>query len=393
MSDLRKLADPQPRDILGLPPLDRLLETFRAPGSSSGLQHPGWTYPAPDEGTSPTSAGDGTPARRHATSSPSTSRARPSVIQLSSTHSAAGKTSLCYLITTLAVLPQAFNGKARGAVWFDTDGRFSSVRLEAVLIDYLSTNFPHLGSDERNVICRDAFQHLHVFHPQSSSQLLCTLESLPGYLLGADGTTAHFSGLRSLGLIVIDSATSFYWQDRFEAEVSRLEDLGADESRGARTTTRPSRTLEVISGLKGLQQLLDCTIVFTSTPPTTSSSITISTATSIATNDRRLLPREIPRVSPWTAFATLNLSITKEQVRQFAAQMSLEECQRDQVDRLAAIAKGCSIVSVDWTTSDTWGSGVREALNRLNGQGSFAIRITSNGIAVEGQEILKMGAR
>jgi hypothetical protein len=383
LSDLRKIADLQPRDILALPPLDRLLEIFRAPGSSSAVQHPRWTSPASNEGSSPGNVRDGAPARGHTTTFPSTSRIRPSVIQLSSAHSAAGKTSLCYLITILAVLPQAFNGKACGAVWFDTDGRFSSVRLEAVLVDHLSTHFPRLDSDERIAICHDAFQHLHVLHPQSSSQLLCTLASLPGYLLGTDGTTTHFSALRSLGLIVLDSATSFYWQDQFEAEVSRLEALGTDESRGARTTTRPSRTLEVISELKGLQKLLDCTIVFTSTPPMTPRSMTISTATSITTNDRRFLPQETPRVSPWTAFATLNLSISKEQVRQFAAQMSLEECQRDQVDRLAAITKGYSIVSVDWTTSDTWGSGVRDAVNRLNGQGSFAIRITSNGVAVE----------
>jgi hypothetical protein len=384
LSDLRSLADPQPRDILGLPQLDRLLEIFRAPGSPSAVQHPRRTSPVPDEGTSPSSARDGTPVRGYATIPPSTSKAKPSVIQLSSTHSAAGKTSLCYLITTLALLPQTFNGKARAAVWFDTDGRFSALRLEAVLIDHLSTNFPRLDSDERNAICHDAFQHLHVLHPQSSSQLLCTLASLPGYLLGANGTTTHFSALRSLGLIVLDSATSFYWQDRFEAEVSRFEALGTDENRSARTATRPSRTLEIISELKRLQRLLDCTIVFTSTPPMTSSSTTISTATSITTNDRWLLPQETPRVSPWTAFATLNLSISKEHVRQFAAQMSLEECQRDQVDRLAAIAKGCSIVSIDWVTSDTWRSGVRDAVNRLNGQGSFMIRITSNGVAVEG---------
>jgi hypothetical protein len=384
LSDLRNLADPQPQDILGLPQLDRLLEIFRAPGSSSAVQHPRWTSPVPDEGTSPSSARDGTPARGHTITSPSTNRTKPSVIQLSSTHSAAGKTSLCYFITTLAVLPQAFNGKACAAVWFDTDGRFSSLRLQAILIDHLSTHFPRLDSVEKNAICRDAFQHLHVLHPQSSSQLLCTLASLPGYLLGANGATTHFSALRSLGLIVLDSATSFYWQDRFEAEVSCFEALGTDENRGARTTTRPSRTLEIISELKRLQKLLDCTILITSTPPMTSSSMTISTATSITTNGRRLPPQETPRVSPWTAFATLNLSISKEYVRQFAAQMSLEECQRDQVDRLAAIAKGCSIVSVDWITSDTWGSEVRDAVNRLKGQGSFAIRITSNGVAVEG---------
>jgi hypothetical protein len=383
LSDLRKLANPQSRSCLGLPQLDRLLEIFRQPILPSAAQGPRWTSPAPDEGTSPSSVEHVTPARGYTATLPVRTRTRPCVIQLSSNSSAAGKSSLCYLLTTLAVLPQDCNGKRHGVVWFDTDGRFSSTRLQSVLSNHLAIKFPKLSSGERVAICYEAFRHVHLFRPQSSSQLVSTLTSLPSYLLGPNGSTNHFSTSRSIGLIVLDSAIAFYWQDRFEAEIARFEAMGTDENLAARSTARSSRTLEVISELKKLQKLFDCTIVFTSTPLIKLSTMTTSTATALTTNDGPLLAQEAPRISPWTAFATLNLLVAEDQVRQFAAQMSIEECQRDQATRLAAIAEGRSVVYIDWSTRDTWASGVRNAVKSLDRQGSIAMRITSSGIAAE----------
>jgi DNA-repair protein XRCC2 len=284
------------------------------------------------------------------------------------------------------VLPLDYAGKRHEVVWLDTDGRFSATRLQSVLINHLSVKFPKLSSCESNSICSEALQHVNIFRPQSSSQLVSTLASLPGYLLGSGGSggsAAHFSASRSLGLIVLDSATAFYWQDRFEADLARFEALGADESAGVRSPAQSSRTLEVIAELKKLQKLFDCTILFTSTPYVKSSIRTTFTGTDIITNDGRLLPQEQPGVSPWTGFATLSLSVSHERVRQFAAHMSPEDCERDQTNRLAAVAKGHSIVSVDWSMSDTWASGVRDTMNGLDGQGSFGIRITSLGIATD----------
>jgi hypothetical protein len=310
-------------------------------------------------------------------------RTASSVIQLTDNNSAAGKTSLCYLLTTLALLPKDYSGKRHGVVWFDTDGRLSATRLHSVLINYLLTNFPTLSSGESDAICNEALRHLHVFRPQSSSQLVSSLISLPDYLLGTGRFTSHFSTLRSIGLIVLDSATAFYWQDRFDAEIARFEALGTDENVGARSSARSSGTLEAISELRKLQRVFDCTILFTSIPHVRSTAMASFANSAVTTNDGRLLPQEPPRVNPWTAFATLNLSVSREHVRQFAAQMSLEECERDQANRLTAIVKARSIVSVDWSTSVTWASGVRDAVNRLDGQGSFAMRITSRGIDVE----------
>jgi hypothetical protein len=336
-----------------------------------------------DEGTSPSRVGHTTPAIRHTATSLIKQRTTSSVIQLTDNNSAAGKTSLCYLLTTLAVLPQVYSGKRQGVVWFDTDGRLSAARLRSVLMNHLITHFPTLSSCESDAICNEALRHVHLFRPQSSSQLVSSLVSLPDYLLGTGRSTTHLSALRSIGLIVLDSATAFHWQDRFETEIARFEALGTDENVGARSPARSSGTLEAISELKKLQRLFDSTILFTSTPHVKSTTTTSFADSAVTTNDGRLLPQEPPRVSPWTAFATLNLLVSQEHVRQFAAQMSLEECERDQANRLAAVAKARSIVSVDWSTSVTWASGVRDAVNRLDGQGSFAMRITSSGIAVE----------
>ena len=371
MSDLRKTALPRTEGVLGLPCLDRLLEIFRAPRASTVVQAPRWTSPTLDEATTPS---------RSTAISPVQTRARPSIVQLSSSNSAAGKTSLCYLLTTLAVLPQAYNGRGSCAIWLDTDGRFYATRLNAVLNNFLSATFPKLSSGERLAISYEALRHLYLFRPQSASQLVATLASLPGYLLGTGGFTTHISASRSLGLLIIDSAVAFYWQDRFEAEVAHFEAVGIDEHPAIRYPARLSRTLDVITELKKMQRLFGCNIVFTSMPHVKSS---ILTANATTLNDGRLRPQEPPLVSPWTAFATLSLAISQDQVRRFAAQMSLEECQGDQANRLAALARGRSLVSVDWSASDSWANGVRDVVNGLDGQGSFALRITISGTLVE----------
>ena len=186
-----------------------------------------------------------------------------------------------------------------------------------------------------------------------------------------------------MGLVVLDSAVSFYWQERFEADVARFEAMDKDEHPGIRASERLSRTVEVITELKKLQKLFDCPIVFTSIPHAKLSTMGNPAATGTAIRHARLLPEGPPRISPWTAFATLSLLISHDQVRQFATVMSLEECQRDQGNRLAALAKGRSVVSVDWIGSHNWANGVRDAVSKVDGQGLFAFRINLSGIQVE----------
>lgn len=385
MSDLRQLADPQPRGVFGLPQLDRLFEVFRFPILETTAQDSRWTSPPspPDEGTSPSRGVNVTPVGENTATLPFKDRRRPSVVQLTDKTPTGGKTSLCYLITIIAVLPQDYNGKEHAVIWLDTDARFSAVRLQSVLIHHLSNTFPGLSSSESNAICHEALRHVHLFRPQSSSQLVATLVSLPGYLLGTGGSSTHFSASRSLGLLVLDSATAFYQQDCFEAEIARFEALRTDDHAGTRSSSRLSRTSEVIAELKRLQKLFDCTILFTSTRHEKSSTMNAAANIAVTMNDGWRLPQEAPRISLWVAFATLTLSVSQDEVRQFAVQLSLDECHRDQPNRLAAVTKRRSIVSVDWRTSDIWPIAVQDALNRLDGQGSFAIRLTSSSIDVE----------
>ena len=371
LSELRSLANSQPTDVLQLPQVDRLLELFRAPPPLQAAQ---WTSPGRevDDGSN---TGTTTPARLHTT----TRKAKPAAIQITSTHSASGKTNLLYLFATLAVLPKIHDCKGETVVWFDTDGRFSPARLNQVLLNTLTIKSPSLTSNEKATISLEALRHIHVFRPQSSSQLLSTFQQLPYYLLNL---TSHSSNLRSLDLLVLDSATAFYWQDRFKAEIARYEALGNtnDTHDAHRNPALRTKTTEIITSLKSLQKLFDCTIIFTTSSHTKAGS---TTATNITTSDGRQLPQEAPRISPWTSFATLSLTISSVKVPQFAAQMSLEECQRDLANRLAALLKGRFIVSVDWTNSETWPSGVGDAVSKLDGNGSLALRIINGGVMVE----------
>ena len=289
---------------------------------------------------------------------------------MTSPDSASGKSNLLYLLTIFAILPIEHNGKGQTVVWLDSDGRFSATRLHQSLSTHLSTHQPSPPTQaEQDLICAEAFRHVHVFRPQSSAQLIATLASLENYLLTLQN---HFSSMRSLGLLVLDSATAFYWQDRFDAEMARLEAIGSETTAA---TDIPSKTAQAIAHLKRLQKIFDCGIVFTTNMPT------IKSPGSTITPPNQ--PAETPRMSAWSAFAKLQLTMTRVPVPQFAAQMELEECARDQPNRLAAVQKGRFNVDLDRTHSETWLGHVKDAIGRLDGRGRFGVRITEKGVLLE----------
>ena len=90
-------------------------------------------------------------------------------------------------------------------------------------------------------------------------------------------------------------------------------------------------------------------------------------------------PHEPRSISPWTAFATLTLRMSRAQVPRFASHMSLEECLTDRAKRQEALAKGRFVVEIDHGGAERWTSDVRDALRRLEVEGSF---VMSNGTTV-----------
>jgi DNA-repair protein XRCC2 len=136
-----------------------------------------------------------------------------------------GKTHLLYhliitCITPLARPPITLGGWGQAAVVFDTDGTFNVHRLQQLLVSRLSRLASRSGdtlleASEIEEIAMRALGKLHIFHPTSSIQLAATLLHLPAF---------HASNLRDsdIGLLAIDSISSFHWPDRFTVEQMRV---------------------------------------------------------------------------------------------------------------------------------------------------------------------------
>ena len=293
-------------------------------------------------------------------------RWKPVIIELTSPRPLpGGKTNLLYYITALAVLPTISGGQGTAVIWLDTDGRFSATRLRQVMLGVISTSSTEENNNRERLVL-EALTHVHVFRPQCSLQLIATLDSLPSYLLNA---TASSSIHRRLGLIVLDSATAFYWQDRFYAETARFEH--SDELQA-----RPSRTAEVITRLKRMQKGFDCAILFSTT---TNSSISSPSAeyrrVPTAAVEENAAPHEPRSIGPWTAFASFTLRLSRVKVPHFAEHMSLEECLRDRDRRQEAVAKGRFMVGVDHGGIENWTSETKDRLRRQEREGMFQLDI------------------
>ncbi|KAJ7597148.1 hypothetical protein C8J56DRAFT_919333, partial [Mycena floridula] len=62
-----------------------------------------------------------------------------------------------------------------------------------------------------NMLAKKAISKLHIFQPNSSSQLAVSLAGLPAH------HASHFPD-DGIGLVAVDSISSFYWPDRFTME-------------------------------------------------------------------------------------------------------------------------------------------------------------------------------
>ncbi|XP_030254060.1 DNA repair protein XRCC2 [Sparus aurata] len=123
-----------------------------------------------------------------------------------------GKTELLYHLLCRCVLPVASGGLEVDVVFVDTDYSLDMLRLVSILDSRLnaarSTGSPSAGSDE--ALLRHCLSRLLVVHCSSSSQLLLTLHFLETSLSSRPG----------LALLLIDSISAFYWQDRCEGGAS-----------------------------------------------------------------------------------------------------------------------------------------------------------------------------
>lgn len=263
-------------------------------------------------------------------------------------------------------------------IYVDNDGRFSATRLVQIITHHLETLPSTPTAETIRDIAHETLNHIYIFRPQSSTQLLSILDSLPSFLLDR---TRHSSIYRPLGLVVLDSATAFHWQDRFDRTVAQLDTpTVADRD-------QPSKTTEIIARLKALQKRFECAVMFSSTSaaPTQKSMQTPHTDPNVA------VPPTPSSLSPWTTYATLTLNLTRPAVPQFAPQMSLDECLRDAEKRLDAVRNAPFVATVqEWRHGQ--GQGQQQALTLAaagGGEGSsrrhagFAFKVVEDGVDVE----------
>lgn len=392
---MRHIICPYPRSILGIPQLDDLLESIRYPDEPQTPRRPEWTSsiaPTP-EYSADEEEHDHAEDFSAENQAPDTqlTKTKPAIIELTSRQSAAGKTNLLYYLTALATLPHEVDGKQSAVVWIDNDGRFSASRLSQVLRHHLlqksdtADNTERSGKITADSIVIQALTHVHVFRPQSSSQVLSILESLPSYLLNQ---TRHKSSFRPLGLLIIDSATAFYAQDRFDAEMARL-DAPLQQAPAGKPGT--SKTAAIITHLRDVQARFECAVLFTTTTNINSN------------NNVTILPKQFPRersstsrppiadrptpitptttntpiVSPWTNFATLTLQLERVRVPQFAPQMTLEQCLHDAESRLEVVRRGRFVIGVVPKTVESKGKG------KTKGMENVVLMINEDGVIVE----------
>lgn len=256
-------------------------------------------------------------------------------------------------------------------VWLDTDGRFSSLRLAQVCARMLQCHSSYSSKIDLDAQVKDGLSHVHVLRPQSSAQLIAMLKMLPDYLLSPD---KHHSQQRPLGLVVLDSATAFYWTDRADAEVARLSDPGA--------SAPPSTASQVMLHLKEIETTFECTVILT-----TDASLQRKTRTRLDPTIRTVAESPMPPQNEhtfqdlWTNFAAVTFDVHRVPVPQFAPAMTIEECTRDQPRRLDALQQGRYRAQFLWTGKES--SDLKEDMRKLqNGEG-FGFKITTQGVELE----------
>ncbi|KAK2747983.1 hypothetical protein FQN57_001574 [Myotisia sp. PD_48] len=318
------------------------------------------------------------------------------VLEITSSGSADGKSSLLYYVAAIGILPQVLNGLRLGGkngavIYLDTDCRFSAERLRDICLHIIhetlhateNNNLPLPGNDDQSrlhALVEDCLQHVHVFRPKSSVSLLSTIESLESYLTN---TASHFSSQRHVHAVLLDSASAFYWQDRREAELMTVPGmLSHDASAGNSNSTgpRPRPVMQLakntVRALLGFQQVFSCPIMYTVFGYHGSvGNIQPGQPSNSTTSYRPFLP------PPWQSFPTLRFGVRCDPVRQFVPHLSLDEVKSEALSRQSIVNRGRYSGWIDPLVKEKWPSFTVDAINGLEGKGSFSFSATKQGVS------------
>lgn len=375
---------------LGVSPIDELLELF---GPSSQPLHdlPGRRediVAGPDGDT--VAAENHEPAHLEVPVHPAFPSRPYTILEISSTCSAAGKSQVLYYLAALAVLPSKFNGTPlngsnSAVVFIDTDGRFDAERLRTVargialdkLENTIDADTENHGDFEAMIFA--SLQHIHVFRPQSSLALLATLQSLDAYLLDL---SRHASGNRVLRAIIIDSATAFLWQDKLQDEIARTEDIGRSAAEIERERLHREKYYladiyaDLVTSLKRLQSAFDCDVIYTATSfggrSTENPSMPYGSYNPLDTALQTPSFRS-PLPSPWGLFPILRLVLQRKVLRPFPPGATVQEAERDAPMRQEVAMRGEFLGFVNGWGREDWPRRRLEELKRRGAQFTFNV--------------------
>ena len=126
-----------------------------------------------------------------------------------------GKSHLLIHFIMTCVLPIThlgvqLHGWNKSAILIDLDHTFDVRRFRRLLINRIEARVP-TGGENLDSLVDLLLGKLHIFRPDSSVRFAVTAANIPNY---------HSANMPrdEIGLIAIDSLSSFYWQDRFLSE-------------------------------------------------------------------------------------------------------------------------------------------------------------------------------
>lgn len=325
---------PRPVSLIGLPEIDRAIETFRfsedpdreVPGIPTSE---GSNYFSEDDLDLAGEADIEESAFLAGPISRAPRKPKPVTINISLTAARASipSTALLHLLVGLSVLPQSAKGKQNAVVYIDCSHSFSATQLNRDLVSYLKENSEN-ELDHPDSVVESGLQHVHILRCTSSKSLLTTLQQLSEYLLNP---TTHQSSQKRLGMLIIDHINQFYWQDRLDAETAKLEANNSDTS--SSTIRSESLATQIMTEVQSIQDTFNCAVVYTTNPAISN---TASSEMSYLTSASDMYIRS----------ALLNLEITQKAVLQFSSLMSLEDCLRDRQNRAEAVSNADYWVSI-----------------------------------------------
>ncbi|KAH7883691.1 hypothetical protein F5I97DRAFT_1565279 [Phlebopus sp. FC_14] len=134
---------------------------------------------------------------------------------------ASGKTHLLYHFVLNCIMPSGgwnhsdfspdVAGRCKSAIIYDMDLSFDIRRLHRLLLMRIARLLPLSHESERAEYAEQSLRRLHIFRPTALLQLATSIKHLGQY---------HASNMPNdeIGLLAVDSMSTFYWSERFSAE-------------------------------------------------------------------------------------------------------------------------------------------------------------------------------